>query len=646
MIRIATIAFATFGFAAQGADVVVRTGEHGDFTRIFLATPQASSWQVSNLDEGYKIELPHGTDADLTRAFERIGRARIRSISQDNEGLNVFLNCECGTRSFLIENQGLVIDFSEKYPREAGGASVTDREALSGPATPQSPRSLGMLDWKQYRSSRSETSIGLPLEFFDLVGDPAIANPPAKQMLISEIATAATDGVLEPARRIEAHKGEVSVEALNLAAQQIELTRDAFNQRVDQNISVQGLASCTNTHDYAIASWGNPDKIHSAISKARRELIDEAGEVDDAWLRKLVLAQIYAGQGREAMAILASHDTIEDRRVLSSIANLIEGNDLQPNASMSQDELVDSECNASLAMWRALAGYSKGDEEKKLVLTEFSSLPPHLRTTLGPLLIDAYLRQGDLAAARLARTALERINPVATGELREVYAQMHEEIGEVDAAEDIYNDILHTRDANAPESAVKLVDMIAERGGAVPKATTDLIEALSFEYQGTDEGRKLDLAAMKGLIIKGEVSSALELIQNRALDEAEQAAIDAVLLEHFVTVTSTQGLVDLYTQHPQYFLKITKSKAIRAQLGSALASAGFQLQAEKLGATSEVAPRSNTSSSFGLLLANEPEQDDEGIAAAPENLVVRGQSALSDSKSTREGITSLLSQIR
>lgn len=630
MIRALSLMFFMIGVAAQSADTVVRTGEHGNFTRIFLSGKEAAGWQVEKSTEGYWIELTSGTEVDLVNAFDRIDRSRVKDIEQLGDGLKIHLSCDCGVRSFPIVGQGLVIDLSEQFVEDGRDNSQTVSAEL------------GDLDWKIYRRHPSIATTTLQPNFFEIESGTPSASEPNQNLLVSEIAAAATQGGLSATQKFVSAGTRETRGLPTSASEQIRLSRDAFNQRVDPATRQIEEAVCQSEFNFSIASWGNPDSMYSEISEARRNLIDEAGQVDLRWLHRLVRSHIYVGQGREANSILSSFPAIENRQVLGNIARLVEFH-AGSAPVLGETTFVADDCHTGLNMWLMLSGGDLVEEDKHGVLAEFSSLPPHLRTTLGPALIDVLVRDNDFASARLVRSALERLDIPASLELKEAYARMHDELGEVEPAREIYHDILQAGELGAPEVAVRLVEIASEADSSLSAGTTDLIDALSFEHQGTDEGGLLKTAMIKGLILEGQLSTAIDELYRHDFSEQDQSEIEQLLFSTISTELTPQELVNLYIHNPRYFLESLRSEQTRSHVGGALAETGFAVQAQKLGIA--VTETSTT-------LASEAEVNSEGESGTnsnferSENLVVRGGEILSESKSSREDIASLLSLIR
>lgn len=642
MIRLIFFLLCMWCSPVLGADFSVRGGEHGEFTRIFIGDAHSESWPISRIDGGYLIDTPDGYVADTSQAFSRIGRQRLRSVLQKAAGLEILLNCGCGVRSFFVRGEGLVIDFSDQYPVEIGlPAKLGGVE--QGHTGSDATETYG-LDWKMNRTERLGLLLGLPLELLAETDDTPNVNPLVKRSLIAEVAAAATEGILMPSPDIGGGKTAPILEALDEAVLQVEIVRDSHDERIGVALSQQEDLDCKHVNDYTIGAWGNPDRLYEAISEARRNLIDEAGNVDIKWLRRLALAQLYAGQGLEASSILSSSEGIDDREILLEIATLVEAGQKTEVGERNFPALAASHCNPSLGLWRTLSGSPLPNDDNGAVLAEFSGLPEHLRIELGATLIEFYLDDGDLVSAKLARTAISRLGIIPSDALLKQYARMYEQAGEMSHANTMYDAILQAGELEAPAVAVQIVDLVAEQGSSVPKDTTDLIEALSFEYQGTDEGKALGAAAIKGLVISGEINEGLDLMLNQDLDDNDRNSLEDVIYQQLSRSTSQHELVALYVQNSEFFLKFNRSDEIRSVMAEALYRAGFSQQAEKMGFAKErdSVDAPEVTGAFETPAVAKEQSITNGV---PRNLVAQGGSRLTESETVRAEIASLLSAV-
>ena len=100
----------------HGQEVVVRSGEHGGFSRLALTFPEPPVWRLGRVQNGYELRQDGQIyPFDLTETFNRIGRERIADLTADDStgSLVITLSCPCHARAFVESQSILVIDI---YP--------------------------------------------------------------------------------------------------------------------------------------------------------------------------------------------------------------------------------------------------------------------------------------------------------------------------------------------------------------------------------------------------------------------------------------------------------------------------------------------------------------------------------------------------
>lgn len=107
--------------------VRVRSGEHGDFTRIVLEFPGAADWRVGRTADGYRLRLADAAPSyDLSGVYDLIGRSRLAAIWADPENgdLSISLACACHVIPFEFRPGTVVIDLKDGPP--PSGSSFED----------------------------------------------------------------------------------------------------------------------------------------------------------------------------------------------------------------------------------------------------------------------------------------------------------------------------------------------------------------------------------------------------------------------------------------------------------------------------------------------------------------------------------------
>jgi len=185
------------------AEAVVRSGEHGSFTRLVIDLPQQSSWELDQSARQVVLRIARGvTGFDVSQVFTRIDRRRLadlRSLGGSGD-LVLDLGCECSTRAFLFGQSMLVVDISDASGPivAAPAAQQTEQQGLSfGTVLSEKPT----VDLPLFLPPRTAQTEPLPIQSPDLpMLDTRTANAvkAAEERLLRQLGRAATQGLLEP----------------------------------------------------------------------------------------------------------------------------------------------------------------------------------------------------------------------------------------------------------------------------------------------------------------------------------------------------------------------------------------------------------------------------------------------------------------
>ncbi|MFN6951212.1 MAG: hypothetical protein ACK4NE_01255 [Albidovulum sp.] len=112
--------------------IVIRSGEHGTFTRI-VAEGGAGDWSLGRNGNGYELRLKETARYDVSRAFRLIGRDRISTLEpgQVPGSLLIGLACTCHATAFVTPAGAVVIDVAAGPPAEG---SPFESPLPSGPS--------------------------------------------------------------------------------------------------------------------------------------------------------------------------------------------------------------------------------------------------------------------------------------------------------------------------------------------------------------------------------------------------------------------------------------------------------------------------------------------------------------------------------
>lgn len=135
MIRLLAVLLILWPVLARAESVVVRSGDHADFSRLVLDLDGAPDWAFGRVDGGYEFR-PERTDLhwDLRVAFDRISRARIRALEDRGDGrLFIAVDCSCHADAFVLRDGRVVLDIKDG-PSPFTASPYEIRLAISEPA--------------------------------------------------------------------------------------------------------------------------------------------------------------------------------------------------------------------------------------------------------------------------------------------------------------------------------------------------------------------------------------------------------------------------------------------------------------------------------------------------------------------------------
>lgn len=517
--------------------VVIKTGEHGPFTRIVLPFSAPAEWRLGRTSTGYELE-PGRPELryDLSHAFDLIGRDRLRSLWPDPDSgrLQIGLNCDCHIKAAELRGAILVLDIHDGAA-PAGSAYETALDGgVSSPAPlimPPRPRSRPVTaategyDWIAAAQSANTGA--------DVEGSLAtVARSPGfldfRAALIEQLGRAATEGQVSLQPHI------VDQLALRADHPDGEQAPIMAHQGEAPSLSVGGT-NCLTPERVDLSSWGAEGEVYPALIVARGSILHEFDAVDEKALINTVRLHLYYGMGAEARALLAAFDS-EQRvdPVLKELSYLVEGE--SPPAGLLAGQET---CDGPVALWALLAASGKPSSAvaAKSVAQSFLNLPAAMRAETARSLVAKLKASGHGAEAAVIAATLSRSGPEAAPVIPLVEADQalhHDKPQEAEVA---------LRDENLPDLDSQGMILRAETAFRLQKALPpeDLasLEAALFAEGG--EGPLLRAVALaRGL--DGAFDSAFELA---AADAATQrdlwvllAAIggDDALLTHSATL--------------------------------------------------------------------------------------------------------------
>lgn len=577
--------------------IVVRSGEHGDFTRLVLDLPVGAQWDMGGEGKKKSIQIKpkSGTPSyDLSEVYTRIDQGRVASVTPGSEGmLNVMLSCDCELQTFIYRDRFLVVDIKGRQNYQALDTSDIPAVPMAKPKPnmvnkPKKPLSqqerqlLAQLSHLQpdggFGGATSSAAL-LPkvpvLKEPDAIDgvaahqnfkdqDPSSAPVDLGAQIAADLAAAATQGLLTPA------VGENATLYPNHTPQYEEITPDTqladthglaqqlaegLGQLADHSLSnrrvIVGAERCVSDSQLRILDWvdedANPSKV---LGDNRQAVFGEFDRVNKKALKTYLRSLVYFGFGAEIREYSQLAPSDQDP-VLLGLSYLLDGNDDPMDVFAGQ-----LDCHGAAAVWSVLD--TQTDEtahelDKSAILRAFESLPKHLREHLGPKLAE---RLSAIGAADTARDILRRLERAQGEETQSIAlgnARLDVLAGETQKAEEALHDLAVSPGPEAPEALKAAVDLADAEGNVVPKELVELSAAFATEYRNSEDGPELWETHIQSLIINDNFLGAIDALSdtsgvpenivdamtNRLLEEALNSDDDTVFLELVFNIDSS-----------------------------------------------------------------------------------------------------------
>lgn len=537
--RILSLMLACWAFPGwvRAADAVVRSGEHGDFTRLVIDMPTQSDWRLEQNGAQAVLHIAQGvTGFDVSQAFSRINRNRLSALrlGDDKGKLLLDLACSCSIQSFLFGQNMLVLDISES-------------PEMVSPASAGGPEAAPLLSFGSISKSEDRTKLPLFLPERPIVQKPPVTVPDtdlttavkaAERRLLAELARAATQGLLEPATPI-VPKQDITItqSAENLPEPMRKQPVDHVPLRaftsLDESLmehmrvdgAVLGNVACLSDSEFAVAEWGG-DGFGSGLAMWRAGLYDELDKVDPVAAVGLARHYLHYGFGAEARLAVMMQD--RPHPVLTVLSFLVDGNPPGDQGPLTGQ----TACSGSVALWAVLALPDEGEHteiDDQSVVRHFNSLPEHLRQTIGPDLAHRLSRYQYDEAALMVMRRLDLLPHSETASKKMALAQIAEKRGATTDAQVARKAVV---EENSWQSPTALADLIASElaaGREILPETADLVAAFAFEHRSGPDADKLawaEIQARAGAEQFATAFTALEAFENAASQYGTEQIFD------------------------------------------------------------------------------------------------------------------------
>lgn len=120
--------------SATAAPILVRSGEHGAFTRIVVDTDPSVDWQLQQDGNTATLQLPRNPDGFSTSGvFRRITRDRLQDISSDDRSLTLDLGCQCVVTATTLAPDYIILDIAPGMPSDIPDTGTDGSERPAAP---------------------------------------------------------------------------------------------------------------------------------------------------------------------------------------------------------------------------------------------------------------------------------------------------------------------------------------------------------------------------------------------------------------------------------------------------------------------------------------------------------------------------------
>jgi len=584
--------------------VVVRSGEHGDFSRLAFSFSEPVEWKMGRVSGGYEIRLQgNGETIDVSRVYRRISRGRIKdiSVSPDNSSITLSVDCTCHADAFEFRPGLLVVDIKDGLPEgsnpfetvfstdetgavASGNFSTTESDGVNNSKIDPEPMSLPTPDHLVIIGGKPILEPGVNPK------KPTIITAMQAEML-RQIGRASAQGLLKanlplPTRNSQTVPLPDTLEIVTETPSAQAHINIHIENSVDREISRllpkgTGAGSgdaCIGDDVVNVLEWGDKGSLWEQISAQRRKLSGEFDSTNPEAAIALAEAYIYAGFGVEALRVIDEFSVDPKMAgILKVMARIVDGMAPQQNGVLYGQ----SGCNSDVALWAVLSQpvLSKGMEiNRPKIISAFSALPLHLRRHLGPLLAEKFLKIGDIETASALRNAIARAPGDASAEFRLMEARFEQERGHHDIAEKALAEISTDNSIVALEALIGLLETKANRKSDVSEDVLITAESYLFAQKTNEAGARLlkSIALLRAQ--SGDLESALKNLrafrENSFIDAKEERKVWESVLEVADAATDEVFLKFIYASYNE-IAKLGVSRSTHQRIAQRLLKLGF-----------------------------------------------------------------------
>ncbi len=541
--------------AGAAQDVLFRSGEHEDFTRLVATLPSPDTdWTVSRDGRFYTIKID-GDRVNLrtNTIFDKIPRDRLANIvANDAAGeLELELACACRVVSIPYDERYVIFDIRDDLP-------LPQNDDI-----PQIPLSFGEAvavekPQRQFRFSAIEAAKPAPVKLAEttpkedyshlLAFENYVERNAQVQVLrgdlIKQVDRAANQNLLQ-AQTPQSDNGLVGnpvkmAETLVVpqsssdhvppqAAIGQDLNIVAYNVLDEVGRDIAALLSgqvaagrCLPDSAVDISSWSGEGSFVQELARLRQEVVGEFDRTNEAALLELAQLYVHYTFGAEALQILELLPNTGENNILSAMAYIMDGHTPPTDNPAFTKQ---GHCAGNTALWAALSGETLvGESSIKGTLDALHKMPRHLRDYLGPKVSNRLVAQGETEAATLVLNAIERANPKPDVNFDFAQATLDAELGHTEEATETLVEIASQNSDIATTAVIELIETHVKQGLPPTAETVSLVGALAVEHKTGAMGPPLRRAHAMARMLEHEFIPAFKIIDDIETRDGTDAA--------------------------------------------------------------------------------------------------------------------------
>jgi hypothetical protein len=515
--------------------LVVRTGEHGDFTRIVTNLPDATTPTVLPKAYGLEIQFPTKPgEVDVTNVFARIGRNRIANIllHKDERTISVELACKCGFKTTTQDGALLIIDVGENFPIE----SILDESGKSTSAKPHLESSVGarilpLIFSRQHGDSHFlqlfDQNIENSMNAHSVEGlsQGTTQEQPKQNSMDSRLS--GVDATLSNAINLATKRGVLKRDQIYAdKEEQSEATYhlkpiDNVKINIDIDKGAEDLAidrltdddtNCLAESDLNISEWSTSQDFSEGLALWHRSLVQDFDKPDPASALALARHYLYFGFGVEAMVALSlapNHE--EGYPVISSLSRIMDqGWDVEDGIFRGM-----LQCDGPAALWSAMSlevlPRASGLNTRSL-RRAFEALPRNLKEYIGPRLSMRLSNAGEKITADAILASISENNHETSPYVEMSKAKINHELENQPKAQSHLEEVVRTNSELTPIALIDLVYSKVIQGQAVEEDLVELIGSYVFENRGTKLESDLTRTYALALAYSGQFKAAVNFL--------------------------------------------------------------------------------------------------------------------------------------